>query len=288
MRRATTTIGSTSPTTGSLPMPAPTLPVPSASSPAPTTTRSRGNDFCGNFSAEYGGAISHYGRSNNGSITQNRIYYNQGYDEGGGIFVAGALPANNNALTAGAGSVTIDGNTVISNQSNDDGGGIRFLMASGSAGNFAELVENNIIANNLSTHEGGGVALDDSANVTLVNNTIVKNITTATAATNAALADGIKPANPAGLSSGGNSALLQANLPNNSPNWSKPRLLNNIFADNRAGWAVLPLGGQLQRECNSRHRRLGRLGDDNSAVGHRGLVIFRSLQLVEPSDLDLR
>jgi len=108
------------------------------------------------------------------------------------------------------------------------------------AGNFAELVENNIIANNLSTHEGAGVALDDSPNVTLVNNTIVKNITTATAATNAALADGIKPANPAGLSSGGNSTLLQNSLPNNSPNWSKPRLLNNIFADNRAGWAILP------------------------------------------------
>ena len=86
-----------------------------------------GNDFCGNFSAEYGGAISHYGFSNNGTITRNRIYYNQGYDEGGGIFIAGALPANNSQLSPGAGAVTIDGNTLISNQSNDDGGGIRFL-----------------------------------------------------------------------------------------------------------------------------------------------------------------
>ncbi len=50
-----------------------------------------GNDFCGNFSAEYGGAISHYGLSNNGNITRNRIYYNQGYDEGGGIIIAGSL-----------------------------------------------------------------------------------------------------------------------------------------------------------------------------------------------------
>ena len=209
-----------------------------------------GNDFCGNFSAEYGGAISHYGRSDNGSITRNRIYYNQGYDEGGGIMIGGALPANNNALSPGAGAVTVDGNTLISNQSNDDGGGLRFLMA----GNFAELVENNIIANNLSTHEGAGVALDDSPNVTLVNNTIVKNITTATAATNAALADGIKPANPAGLSSGGNSTLLQNSLPNNSPNWSKPRLLNNIFADNRAGWAVLPSVVNFNETRDPRHR----------------------------------
>ena len=204
-----------------------------------------GNDFCGNFSAEYGGAISHYGKSNNGVISKNRIYYNQGYDEGGGIMIAGALPLNNRALSPGAGAVTIDSNTLISNQSNDDGGGIRFLMA----GNFPETVKNNIIANNLSTHEGGGVALDDSPNVTLVNNTIVKNITTGTAATNAAInppgpnpavPGDIRPANPAGLSTGGNSNQLQATLSQDSPNWSKPVLINNIFADNRAGWAQLP------------------------------------------------
>ena len=204
-----------------------------------------GNDFCGNFSAEYGGAISHYGRSDGGTISKNRIYYNQGYDEGGGIMVAGALPANNSSLSPGAGSVTIDSNTLISNQSNDDGGGIRFLMA----GNFPDMVSNNIIANNLSTHEGGGVALDDAPQVTLANNTIVKNITTGTAATNAAISPpganpsnpgDVRPANAAGLSTGGNSSLLQATLADGSPNWSKPVLVNNIFADNRAGWAELP------------------------------------------------
>ncbi len=195
-----------------------------------------GNDFCGNFSAEYGGAISHYGQSDGGHITSNRIYYNQGYDEGGGILIGGALPQDNSAPSPGAGAVTIDSNVLISNQSNDDGGGIRFLMA----GSAKELVMNNIIANNLSTHEGGGVALDDSVNVTLVNNTIVKNVTTATAATNGALSNGVKPANPAGLSTGGNSAVLQGTLAQDAPTWSQPTLINNIFADNRAGWAVLP------------------------------------------------
>ena len=197
-----------------------------------------GNDFCGNFSAEYGGGISHYGLSPNGNISKNRIYYNQGYDEGGGIMIAGALPANTSQLSFGAGPVTIDSNTLISNQSNDDGGGIRFLMA----GNFPDLVENNIIANNLSTHEGGGIALDDAPNVTLVNNTIAKNITTATAATNGAVG-GIKPANPAGLSTGYNSTGpggLQGTLPLGSPLYSEPKMFNNIFADNRAGWAILP------------------------------------------------
>ncbi|MEP7203436.1 MAG: hypothetical protein ABI894_12550 [Ilumatobacteraceae bacterium] len=200
-----------------------------------------GNDFCGNFSAEYGGAISHYGRSDYGRIANNRVYYNQGYDEGGGIMIAGALPANNNTLSSGAGPVTIDSNLILANQSNDDGGGLRFLMA----GTFPEMVSNNIIANNMSTHEGGGVALDDSTNVSLVNNTVVKNMTVATASTNAVLSSGIKRANPAGLSTAGNSALLQDSLSNTSPNWSRPNLLNNIFADNRAGWAELPTDGNF-------------------------------------------
>ena len=215
-----------------------------------------GNDFCGNFSAEYGGAISHYGASPGGNISKNRIYYNQGYDEGGGIMIAGALPANNNALSPGAGAVvgnvrtgvTIDSNLLVSNQSNDDGGGIRFLMA----GDFPFNVTNNIIANNLSTHEGGGIALDDAPNVRLVNNTIVKNVTTATAATNGALASGIKPANPAGLSTGPNSSLLQAQLNSryvSPPTYSNPAMFNNIFWDNRAGFAQLPIAQNFNQSA---------------------------------------
>ncbi len=188
----------------------------------------KGNDFCGDFSAEYGGAISHYGLSAGGSISMNRIYYNQSYDEGGGIMIAGALPANPGFLSPGAGAVTIDSNYIEANLSNDDGGGIRFL----SAGNFPETVTNNIIANNVSTHEGGGVALDDAPNVRFVNNTVVKNITTATAATS-----DHNPA-PAGLSTGRNSSLLQQSMPG-TPLYSNPVMFNNIFADNRAGNAVV-------------------------------------------------
>ena len=201
------------------------------------------NDFCGNFSAEYGGAISHYGLSNNGTISRNRIYYNQSYDEGGGIMIAGALPANTSTLSRGSGAVTIDSNTLVSNQSNDDGGGIRYLMA----GNFHHVVQNNIIANNLATHAGGGVAIDDAPDVTLANNTIVKNVSTGTSATNGAMiiesggvTRTIKPANPAGLATGPNSSLLQKSLSVDAPKFSNPVLINNIFADNRAGWAELP------------------------------------------------
>ena len=46
--------------------------------------------------------------------------------------IAGTLPANPNALSPGSGPVTITGNQIQANLANDDGGGIRFLMA----GNF--------------------------------------------------------------------------------------------------------------------------------------------------------
>ena len=49
-----------------------------------------GNDICGNFSLEYGGGVSVYGRSPNGKIHHNRIYFNISNDEGGGIMIAGA------------------------------------------------------------------------------------------------------------------------------------------------------------------------------------------------------
>ena len=79
------------------------------------------------------------------------------------------------------------------------------------AGNFPMNVYNNFIVNNVSTHEGGGMSLNDAPNVRFFNNTVMKNLTTATAVTS----NGI-PA-PAGLSTSQNSALLQATLPGGSP-----------------------------------------------------------------------
>ena len=83
-----------SPTTGSSPTPAPTWPAASGCSPARTATRSPRNDICGNFSLEYGGGVSVYGRSPGGKIHHNRIYFNMSNDEGGGIMIAGELPAD--------------------------------------------------------------------------------------------------------------------------------------------------------------------------------------------------
>lgn len=184
-----------------------------------------GNDICGNFSAEYGGGLTVYGYSPGGVIQGNRIYLNQSYDEGGGVMIAGELPANPAALSPGTGPVTISGNLIQSNLANDDGGGLRFLMA----GNFTMSVFNNLIVNNVSTHEGGGVALNDTPHVRFFNNTVMKNVTTATAVTSNGL-----PA-PAGLATSLNSAALQATLPPGSPPFSNPLLFNDVFWDNRAG-----------------------------------------------------
>ena len=192
-----------------------------------------GNDICGNFSAEYGGGVTVYGRTTGpafnpavvGKIRNNRIYFNSSYDEGGGVMISGTLPANTTQLSPGAGPMDITGNLIQANLGNDDGGGLRFLMA----GNFPMNVTNNMIVNNVSTHEGGGIAINDAPDVRVVNNTIMKNLTTATAVTS----DGL-PA-PAGLSTSQNSSLLQATLPLGSSIFSDPLNFNNIFWDNRAG-----------------------------------------------------
>ena len=208
------------------------------------------NDLCGNFSAEYGGGISHFGltgnlasngnRSANGTpsaIHDNRIYFNGSYDEGGGVIIAGEPPTNLTSFGAGAGPVNIYNNLIEANLANDDGGGLRFLTA----GNFPYNVYNNMIVNNISTHEGGGVAIDNAPNVRFFNNTVMKNLTTATAATSTG-----QPA-PAGLATAVNDAFLQATLPAGSPSFSNPLMFNNIFWDNRAGsWDganVVGIGG---------------------------------------------
>ena len=89
-----TTRTSGSPTTGSSPTPAPTWPAASGSSPGRTATRSPATTSAATSRLEYGGGVSVYGRSPNGKIHHNRIYFNQSNDEGGGIMIAGQLPAD--------------------------------------------------------------------------------------------------------------------------------------------------------------------------------------------------
>ncbi|RKS77379.1 IPT/TIG domain-containing protein [Motilibacter peucedani] len=220
-----------------------------------------GNAICGNFSAEYGGAMTAYGYDGTagGKVTGNRIWFNSSYDEGGGVMIAGELPADPSLLSEGSGPVTIDSNVIQTNLASDDGGGIRLLQTSGShISRYSPetiTISNNTVANNVSAHEGGGISLDDAAFVNVVGNTVAKNLTTATAVTS----DG-NPA-PAGLSTAMNSDPLQARLRNTSllvfpasstlaaTTFSKPTLLDNVFSDNRAGTFsggyVYGIGGSL-------------------------------------------
>ncbi|MGE5589765.1 MAG: IPT/TIG domain-containing protein, partial [Bacillota bacterium] len=192
------------------------------------------NDIGGNYSAEYGGGISHLGLSSGGRIHHNRILFNASFDEGGGILVGGEQPIPPAVLSAGSGEVTIYSNLIQGNLANDDGGGIRTLRA----GTHAITIYNNLIVNNVSTDLGGGIALDDSSNVAIYNNTIAKNATTATAEDS----DGQR--HGAGIASEPHSTPFQSTLPPGAPTFSDPVLFNNLFWDNRA-YRFDPSSGSL-------------------------------------------
>ena len=102
------------------------------------------NAICGNFSAEYGGAITAFGyqahrindvangASVGGRITDNRIWFNQSYDEGGGGDDRRRAAVRPDGALRGLRPGLIDANVIQTNLANDDGGGIRLLQTSGS------------------------------------------------------------------------------------------------------------------------------------------------------------
>jgi hypothetical protein len=164
--------------------------------------------------------------------------------------LAGELPASPTGLSPGTGAATIDANVIDANLASDDGGGIRLLQVAGTHVSKSDpqtiTITNNTVTNNVSAHEGGGIALDDAPFVTIADNTVAGNLTTATAVTS----DGL-PA-PAGLATGPNSDPLMAKLNSSGfslsafafvkvtgqSSYSKPVLLDNVFDDNRAGTYV--------------------------------------------------
>ncbi len=132
---------------------------------------------CSNFSVEYGAGISHIGLSPNGSIHDNRIYYNSSVDSGGGIALESELAVGGGTLGDGTGPVNVDRNLIQSNISTlDDGGGIFVLDALDQVIN----IRNNMIVNNVAADLGGAIMLDDSSMVAVINNTIANNATTGT------------------------------------------------------------------------------------------------------------
>jgi hypothetical protein len=182
--------------------------------------------ICSNFSVEYGAGVSHIGLSPNGSIHDNKIYYNEAVDSGGGIAIESELPVGG-GLGDGSGAVNVDRNLIQSNASTlDDGGGIFVLDALQEPINIL----NNMIVDNLAADIGAGIMLDDASNVRIINNTIANNVTTGSSENSQ-----IGVPHAAGLASEANDPLFQATLPAGAPDFSNPvALFNNIFWNNDA------------------------------------------------------
>ena len=173
------------------------------------------NWVAGNLSTGDGGGVVHSGLSFNGTIDHNYILFNQSTDatlptNGGGLGIIGANGTRTLAngiecnsaevldcppgLGDGTGAnLMIDSNLIIGNSAESgSGGGVRLQQVNGtevvtapynllSITWYGVTVQNNIIANNVAGWDGAGVSMEDALKVTMVNNTIVSNDTTASA-----------------------------------------------------------------------------------------------------------
>jgi hypothetical protein len=257
------------------------------------------NWVCGNLSSGDGGGLAHLGFIYHGDIEHNWVLFNQSTNptvptNGGGILVMGAPPDGLTATGAECGGtaadadcvpglsdgtgpgLVINGNLLLGNAAESgSGGGLRLQNVNGTEvtvfpttpARWNDItVTNNIIANNVAGWDGAGVSLQDALKVSLVNNTIVSNDTTASAGVlfntlGAPIAS--SPGDPnqtttlttsapqaAGLVTMDHSAVLQQNLPANvlcpagnaagtllngtCKKISYPLLANNMFWQNRS------------------------------------------------------
>jgi hypothetical protein len=220
------------------------------------------NQVCGNFSLGDGGGIAQLGLANGGLIANNRILFNQTYNQsanptGGGVYIGGAAPVNAGARSAGTGSVTLQQNLIQGNNSGAGaGGGVRIDQVNGldveRAPNnenvwYTLALVNNIIVDNVAGYAGGGVSMVDALKVNASNNTIAFNDATATSQEAFSHpGDPQSSPQPAGLVSHRTSdGLLAALRPAQRSRFlfSNPVLANNILWHNRAGcWAITGSG----------------------------------------------
>ena len=170
------------------------------------------NWIAANLSTGDGGGVEHSGQSYFGSIDHNYILFNQSTNptlptNGGGI---GIIGANNPRLLNGVecGTTTdadcppglgdgtgkglvIDSNLILGNSAESgSGGGIRLQQVNGVELTALPLrpdrwydvkFTNNIIANNVAGWDGAGISMEDAFKVSVINNTIASNDTTASA-----------------------------------------------------------------------------------------------------------
>jgi hypothetical protein len=249
------------------------------------------NWVCGNLSSGEGGGLVHLGFIYGGDIEHNAILLNQSSNptiptNGGGIQVMGTPDTDPvcgtqidqdcaPGLSDGTGpGLVINANLVQGNMAESgSGGGIRLQQVNGTeVSTFPRepllwnsvSVTNNIIANNIAGWDGAGISLEDSLNVSIVNNTIVSNdslassgvLTNSIGAPQASSQSGncvqVGPTGAAtascpqssGLTSTPNSPLLTTSLtgltltcPNgltNCKGFSNPKLESNVIWQNRS------------------------------------------------------
>lgn len=190
------------------------------------------NIICSNFSFEYGGGVSHYGRSPAGKILRNKVVWNEAANSqggsGGALSLSGEIP-NGGGLGSGSGSLTVERNLIEGNYAGDDGGAMFIQQVLTDQAD----IRNNMVVNNASGDTGGAILTDDSSNVRIVNNTLAENATTGTTeardgqphAAGVAVEENEPAFNPSGsitLAPGGH-------------RYTPPRaLFNNIFNENHA------------------------------------------------------
>jgi hypothetical protein len=265
------------------------------------------NWVCGNVSSAEGGGITHLGFMYNGDIEHNTIALNESANptiptNGGGIQVMGtpdtdptctAIPDADcpPGLSDGTGpNLVINANLIQANGADSgSGGGIRLQQVNGTdvstfptrPANWNSVsVTNNIIVNNIAGWDGAGVSLQDSLNVSIVNNTIASNDSLASSGVltqsigtpvASAPAGSCVQAGPAGttsascpqssgLTSTPNSSLLTTTfvVPITCPNgttgcmaFSNPLLQNNVIWQNRSFFiGVGGLGAGLLNQQN--------------------------------------
>ena len=164
------------------------------------------NWVCGNYSSGEGGGLVHLGFMYNGDIEHNTILLNQSSNptiptNGGGIQIMGTPdtdPVCTNisdadcppGLSDGTGpNLVINANLIQANSADSgSGGGIRLQQVNGTdVSTFpskpaqwnSASITNNIIVNNVAGWDGAGISLQDSLNVSIINNTISSNDTLA-------------------------------------------------------------------------------------------------------------
>ena len=260
------------------------------------------NFVCGNFTIGDGAGIGHLGLSDGGVIANNRILFNQSFDQaqtrsGGGVFIGGEVPVAGE-LTAGSGSVVVDANLIQGNQAGaGHGGGIRTQYVNGqdipntnnNAGNNRPGqwnridITNNMIVNNVAGWSGAGISMQDTARSFVINNTVAHNDSTATVAATFTTGDpNISAAQPAGISSEPHSPGLVAVITNNRwQDYSSPVLQNNIVWQNRSSHYEVTGGAaglmpSLSGDCTGDYWDLGVLGDSGFSLRPQNSVLTDS------------